>query len=131
MPFQHLYGRLPNLPGYLQKDPKGIHYAYDSYVRELESRLQSSYAVVKRNLETAKLDNKRLYDQHTHLPKFKVGSFVLVKDESVRRGRSKKLEAAYVGPYKFVRIEGSNLVLCTKRSEEMKVHANRVKPIFA
>jgi hypothetical protein len=51
-------------------------------MKELESRLQSSYAVVKRNLETAKLDNKRL-------------------------------------------------VLRTKRSGEIKAHANRVKPIFA
>jgi hypothetical protein len=130
MPFQLLYGRLPNLPGYLRKDPQNIYYAYDSYVQELQSRLQSSYAVVKRNLETAKLDNKKLYDRHTHVPKFEVGSFVLVKDESVRRGRSKKLEAAYIGPYEIVRIEGSNLVLRTRRSKEMKVHANRFKLFF-
>jgi hypothetical protein len=102
---------LPNLPGYLQKDPTSVYYAYDSYVKELESRLQSSYAVVRRNLETAKFDNKKLYDRHTYVPKFEVGNFVLVKDESVRRGRSKKLEAAYIGPYEVIRIEGPNLVV--------------------
>jgi transposase InsO family protein len=59
MPFQLLYGRLPNLPEYLQKDPTSVYYAYDRYVKELESRLQSSYVVVRRNLETAKLDNKK------------------------------------------------------------------------
>jgi hypothetical protein len=55
----------------------------------------------------------------------------LVKDESVRRCRSKTLEAAFVGPYQIVRIEGSNLVLRTKRSGEIKIHANLVKPFFA
>jgi hypothetical protein len=100
-------------------------------VKESESKLRSSYAVVKRNLETAKLDNKKLYDRHTHIQNFEVGSFVLIKDESVRRGRSKKLEAAYIGPYEIVRIEGSNFALRTKRSKEIKVHENRVKPFFA
>jgi len=54
----------------------------------------------------------------------------LVKDESVRRGRSKKLEAPYVGPYEIVGIEGSNLILQTKQSKVLKIHANRAKPFF-
>ena len=124
MPFQLLYGRLPNLPGTLQREPKNAYYAYDSYVKELEVRLQSSYAMVRKKLETAKLNNKRSYDRNVHIPKFEVGSMVLVRDESVRRGRSKKLEAAYVGPYEILRIEGPNLVLCTRRSKELKIHAN-------
>jgi hypothetical protein len=86
-------------------------------MKESESRLQSSYAVVRRNLETAKLDNKKLYGRHTHVPKSEVGSFVLVKDESVRRGRSKKLEAAYIGPYEVIRTEGLNFVVRTKRKK--------------
>jgi hypothetical protein len=80
-------------------------YAYDSYVKELEATLQSSYAMVRRNLETAKLTNKRNYDREIHVPRFEVGSKVLVQDESVRRGRSKKLEAAYMGPYEILRME--------------------------
>ena len=44
----------------------------------------------------------------------KIGEHVLVKDESVRRGRSKKLEAPYVGPYEIVGIEGPNLLLRTR-----------------
>ena len=46
-----------------------------------------------------------------NVPKFEIGEKVLVKDESVRRGRSKKLEAPYIGPYEIVRIEGPNLIL--------------------
>jgi transposase InsO family protein len=42
MPFQLLYGRLPNLPGLLQRVPVSPYYAYDKYeyVKQLESRLR-------------------------------------------------------------------------------------------
>jgi hypothetical protein len=73
---------------------------------------------VRRNLETAKLDNKKLYDRHTLVPKFQVGSFLLVKDESVCRGRSKKLEAAYIPPYEVIRIGGPNFVVRTKERKK-------------
>jgi transposase InsO family protein len=129
MPFQLSYGRLPNLPGYLQKELTNVYYAYDNYAKELESRLQSSYAVARRNLETAKL-NKKNYDRHTRVPKFEIGNSVLVQDESVRRGRSKKLEAAYIGPYHIIKKEGPNILLRTKKSKEMEVQANRVKLLF-
>jgi len=131
MPFQLLFGRLPNLPGILQRRPPSVFYAYDTYVKELEARLQSSYAMARQNLESSKVQNKRHYDQYVHVPRFKIGQQVLVKDESVRRGRSKKLEAPYVGPYEIVKIEGPNLLLRTKRSKIMKIHANRAKPFFA
>jgi hypothetical protein len=50
---------------------------------------------------------------------------------SVRRGRSKKLEAPYVGPYEIIRIEEPNLVLRTRGGKELKIHANRAKLFFA
>jgi hypothetical protein len=118
MPFQLLFGRLPNLPGVVQKEPMSEYYAYDSYVKELEARLRSSYAMARKNLETAKLENKNNYDRKVFVLKFEVGTKVLVKDESVRRGRSKKLEAAYIGPYEITRIEGPNLVLRTRKGNE-------------
>jgi hypothetical protein len=73
--------------------------------------LQSSYAMARRNLEISKVHNKRQYEQYVHVPKFEIGEKVLVKDESVWRGRSKKLEAPYVGPYEIIGIEGPNLLL--------------------
>ena len=93
--------------------------------------LQSSYEMARRNLETSKVHNKRQYDQDVHVPKFETVERVLVKDESVRRGKSKKLEAPYVGSYEIVGIEGPNLLLRTKRSKVLKIHANRAKPFFS
>jgi hypothetical protein len=131
MPFQLLFGRLPNLPGILQRQPPSAFCAYDTYVKELEAVVQSSYAMARQNLEISKAYNKRYYDQFVYAPKFKIGEQVLVKDESVRRGRSKKLEAPYSGPYEIVGIEGQNLLLRTKRSKTLKIHASQAKLIFA
>jgi hypothetical protein len=127
MPFQLLFERLPNLPGVLQKEPLNEFYAYDNYVKELKASLRNSYALARGNLETIKIGYKRNYDNCVFIPKFEIGSKVLVKDESVRFGRSKKLEAAYVGPYEITRTEGPNLVLCTRKGKEIKIHANRAK----
>jgi hypothetical protein len=131
MSFQLLFGRLPNLPGVLQRQPPSVFYAYDRFVKELEARLQCSYGMACRNLERAKAVNKRHYDQYVHMPKFKIGERVLVKDESVRRGRSKKLEAPYVGRCEIIGIEEPNLVLRSRQSKTFRIHANRAKLFFA
>jgi hypothetical protein len=78
-------------------------------------------------VETAKLNNKRKYDREVYVPKFEVESMVLMRDESVRRGRSKNLEAAYIGPCEILRIEDRNLVLRTRQCKDLKKHANRAK----
>jgi hypothetical protein len=43
-----------------------------------------------KNLESAKLENKNNYDQKVFVPKFQVGTKVLVKDESVRRSADQR-----------------------------------------
>jgi hypothetical protein len=95
MPFQLLFGRLTNLPGVLQRQPPSIFYAFDTYVKDLEAVLQSSYAMECKISETSKVNDKRQYDLCVHVPKFEICEQVLTRDESVRRGRLKKLEAPY------------------------------------
>jgi putative transposase len=81
MPFQLLFGRLPNIPGTLQREPITEFYAHENYVKELESSLRNSYALPRSSLDTAKLDSKKNYDRHMFISKFEIGSKVLVKDE--------------------------------------------------
>jgi hypothetical protein len=47
-----------------------------------------------------------------------------VRDESVRRGRSKKLEAPHIGPYEIIGFEELNLLVGTKQSKVLQVHVN-------
>jgi hypothetical protein len=66
--------------------------------------------MARRNFEISKTDYKRQYDRYVHVPKFEIG----VTDESVRRGRSKSLEAPYFVPYKIVGIEAPNVLVRIK-----------------
>jgi hypothetical protein len=89
-------GELGNLPGCFQREPSSEFYACENYVQSLKSGLQSSYTLVRRNLESSQLKLKKCYENTVHVPQFKLGDFVLMKDLSVSRGRSRKLEAAYI-----------------------------------
>jgi hypothetical protein len=122
-----MFGRLPNTPGALQREPISEFYACDNYVKQLESRLKNRYTLARTSVETGKLDNKRHYDRYVFVPIFEIGNNVLVKDESVRRGRSKMLEAPYVGPYEIIKID----VLRTRKRKEIKIHANRANLFYA
>jgi hypothetical protein len=83
-PYELLFGRKPNILGLLQKDPPEVQYTYDSYVKELQSRLQSSYQVARSNLEMQKERSKEYYDRTLNTPLFVIGDKVLLHDEKVR-----------------------------------------------
>lgn len=74
-------------------------------MRELKARFQSGYTLARNKLESSKLRSEESYDKTVHTPQFKVHDLVLMKDFSVRGGRSRKLEAASSGAYKIKRIE--------------------------
>lgn len=74
MPFLLLFGELPNLPGVLQRQPPVAFCAYDTYIKELEAMLQSSYMMAHKNLETSKVVNECQYDRYIHVPKFEIGN---------------------------------------------------------
>jgi hypothetical protein len=50
-PHELMFGRKPNIPGVLQREPAETQYIYDSYIKELQSRLQSSYQVAQNSLK--------------------------------------------------------------------------------
>ena len=58
-----------------------------------------------------------------------VGDKVLLFDESVQRGRSRKLSAKWVGPFVVLRVDGVNATIIKARST-IKVHVNRLKPFL-
>ena len=50
-------------------------------------------------------------------------------DETVRRGRSKKISLQYVGPYEVLAIKGVNVAIKRGRTTP-KVHVNRIRPFY-
>jgi hypothetical protein len=103
---------------------------YDSYVQELQARLQSCFDTVRSNLQAKKEKSKEYYDKNTNVSLFVVGEKVLLHDEKVRRGRSAKLSPPFIGPYEMISIDDVNITLRLPRNKTLKVHANRLKPFF-
>jgi transposase InsO family protein len=127
-PFELLYGYTARMPSALQTTPT-IRYNYDDYLSELKGRLQSAHAIARENLLKSKERSKLDYDKKTVRIALRAGDKVLLFDESVRRGRSRKLSAQWVGPYVVLEVEGVNATIKKGRTI-IKVHTNRLKPFF-
>jgi hypothetical protein len=93
-PFELLFGRPSTLPFALKKPPEP-RYNYDNYVSELKERLQTGHQQAHRNLTECKEKSKEHYDKTAGRIKLQVGDKVLLFDETVRRGRSRKCAMAW------------------------------------
>ena len=127
-PFELLFGYRARVPSSLQEPPTP-QYNYDDYVSELKGRMQTAHAVARNRLVEGKERSKRDYDKKMVPLTLKVGDKVLLFDESVRRGKSKKLGAKWIGPYAVLAVEGVNATIKRGR-EAIKVHINRLKPFY-
>jgi len=98
-PFELIYGHRATLSAALSLSPKPT-YTYDDYAEELKQRLRATQQVAKSHINEAEIKTKIYADQDTNTKTFKIGDKVLLQDETLRRGRSKKLEAPWTGPYR-------------------------------
>ncbi|PNF43271.1 hypothetical protein B7P43_G00916 [Cryptotermes secundus] len=128
-PFELVFGGKPSMPGLLQRRPSCSSYdEREDFVSSLKERLQYSHEVARKALLNSKEVSKRYYDQKENTVTFREGDLVLLLQQHVRRGRSKKLSSPWIGPYTVVEVTGVNCVLRsgTKR-RTFKVHSNRLK----
>jgi hypothetical protein len=109
-PFELVFGHLSSLPPVLKSKPSP-QYNYDDYVSELKGRLQTAHRVAKRNLIASKVRSKDYYDKGTEVMKIEVGDKVLLFDETVRRGRSRKLSSQWIGPYQVIEVNKVNATI--------------------
>jgi transposase InsO family protein len=127
-PFELLFGHPSTLPSTLKKPPEP-QYNYDDYVSEVRSRLQTVLHHAHKNLIACKGKSKEHYDKTLREMKLQVGDKALLFDETVRRGRSRKLSAQCVGPYTITEIDKVNATI-TRGRKVTKVHINRSKPFY-
>lgn len=128
-PIELVFGGKPSMPGLLQRRPSCSSYdEREDFVSSLKERLQYSHEVARKALLNSKEVSKRYYDQKENTVTFREGDLVLLLQQHVRRGRSKKLSSPWIGPYTVVEVTGVNCVLRsgTKR-RTFKVHSNRLK----
>jgi len=82
--------------------------------------------VTKSHINEAKIKAKIYADQDTNTRIFKIGDKVLLRNETLRRGRSKELDAQWTGPYRVVeKISDVNYKIQIKR-KTICVQANRL-----
>uniref|UniRef100_A0A6V7JLW2 RNA-directed DNA polymerase n=1 Tax=Bracon brevicornis TaxID=1563983 RepID=A0A6V7JLW2_9HYME len=88
-PFELIYGRVAELLTALKQPPR-LTYCYEINAQKLLERLRHSQQKARENLENSKETAKRQYDKDAKDMEFKVGDQVLLKNDVVRRGKSKK-----------------------------------------
>jgi hypothetical protein len=71
-------------------------------------------------LLSSKDKSKEYYDQTTVETKLKIGDKVLLYNEIVRRGRSSKLIAKWIGPYVLTELEKANATITRGRLLQMR-----------
>lgn len=128
-PFELVYGHKASLPSNLKQEPI-LNYNYDDYLNDLKYKLQYSHKIAHENILNKKYNSKEQYDQRSNNQDFQVGDKVLLHDETVRRGRSKKLDPIWVGPYTIISKDSPvNYTINTGR-RNLQVHANRLKHFY-
>ena len=125
-PFELVYGHRANLPTALSKPPK-LTYSYEDYAQELRERIRATNQVAREHTKHEKEKAKQQFDKKANRETFRVGDQVLLHDETVRRGRSKKLDSQWIGPYVILEKHNDvNYTIKIKR-KMLRVHANRLK----
>jgi hypothetical protein len=106
-----------------------VQYNFDDFLAELKGRLQTAHQVARERLISRKEKSKEYYDKNTKETTLKVGDKVLLYDETVRRGRSKKLSSQWLSPYEVISIDRVNSTI-KKGRHRQKVHLNRLKHYY-
>jgi len=128
-PFELMYGHQAELPTALTKPPKPT-YNYDDYAQELRERIRATTQLARERVKEEKAKAKQQYDKRTGEVNYKIGEKVLVYDETLRRGRSKKLEALWTGPYTIIEKNSEVNYTVKKGRKTSRMHVNRLKPFI-
>jgi hypothetical protein len=127
-PFELVYGFKATMPSVLQGNPS-VQYNYEDFLMEIKNRLQTAHSVARERLVNAKMKSKEYYDKAARESTLRVGDRVLLYDETVRRGRSKKVSSQWLGPFEIIDLDKVNATI-KRGTRTQKVHLNRLKPFY-
>jgi len=125
--FKLVYGHEADLPTALTEPPQT--YNYDDYAQELE-RLRATNRLAREHIKDEKVKAKLQYDKKAREITFQVGDKVLIFDETLRRGRSKKLKSLWTGPYQIIEKYSEVNYTVKKDRKTTRIHVNRLKPFI-
>ncbi|KAI2646047.1 Retrovirus-related Pol polyprotein [Labeo rohita] len=120
-PSSLLMGRPPDAPD----APPGLEYAH-----QLQDRLQSAHEFARRQALQAGIRQKRAYDHRCTGRDFNAGELVWVYGPKRQKGRSPKLDCAWVGPCYVVKRLGESIYRVRKKpgGHTVVLHRDRLAP---
>lgn len=100
---------------------------YLQMVRE-EGKLREGHEIARKTLVENKEKEKEHYDEKQNEINFQVGDRVLLRNDALRRGRSRKLSPPFQGPYLVTDVSGVNCTIqINQKGRKLKVHKNRLR----
>lgn len=132
-PFFLFFARVPRIPSafnetevvaskYLEND--------DDYIDNVTRNIKRISELAVANSDKSKEKNKQYYDANANPVIFRVGERVLLKGAQHSRGRARKLEFQYSGPWTILEKEGNvNFKIKMNRTTKV-VHANLLKKYY-
>jgi hypothetical protein len=135
-PYYLVYGRDLRLPIEDDWRPKRQEEAgntgdYDRHVSELAMRLYEANKEAKKQSKLSHEIAKKYYDRKTPVILLKKGDFVYLYNPIAKRGRAKKFEYKYQGPYMILeKISPLIYKLEVEEGKSTVVHVNRLKRAY-
>ena len=83
--------------------------------------------IARENIEGNLIVRKRNYDRNLYQTLYEVGDLVYLRDESVKKGISKKLRPVFKGPFLVVKVHSDMLYTIQDRKRQSVIHHNRLK----
>lgn len=130
-PFLMVHGREPELPSELKFNEERsipVNYSKDDYVEDVARRLTAVFQLARENIIKRKDKSKTYYDKKSLLKSFSPDELILVHDDTVKRGRFKKLKRPWIGPYKVLDKLSDVNYLIKKGRYSVVIHINRLNP---
>ena len=83
--------------------------------------------MAEEQLQSARERSNKDCDKKARRIDFKAGDKILLYEESVRRGRSKKPESKWIGPYRIIKRNSSVNYAIQKGKKTLLTHENRLE----
>ena len=131
-PFYMMYGREAKIPAdIVYGTPAEQPQTHSQYASNLRQSLEKAYSQARKEMNTAAQRQKSLYDKKVHGEPYKVGDLVWLLNPAVPKGKSRKLNCPWIGPFRVVK-KLSDIVYriqdsCNRRKRQV-VHFDRLKP---
>ena len=99
------------------------------YVKNLVTRMATTFSSARENLRTLQRRNKIYYDNRAPLRsrKFETGDLVMVLNSATKVGRSKKLQPIWKGPYIVTEVLSDILYGITSQRKTTVQHVDRMR----